>query len=477
MATRTVTGQVYRPNGLPWAGVRVDFRLVDDTFTLSPDASFPKIVISGVTAADGSFSVTLAAGLSVPYEVTMPDGETFSIVVAEGSPITLEVLRAEYIGANPAALPTLDLMMADIIENSAEFEALVTEIVGSAAAQPLDADLTAIAGLTPTNDDILQRKSGAWTNRTLAQLKTDLSLQPLDADLTAIAALAPPDNDIMQRKSGSWVNRSMAQLKTDLALSFADITGALGYTPNPTLSFTPANIIGDIFTGLVRFRPSSGVVAAAAERFSADALGLTLTLRKSRHATAGSHTIVASGDTIGGVTFEASNGTAFVETASISAAVDGTPGASNDMPSRLSFFTTADGAGTPAERLRISNGGDVRAFAPLGGIGYGTGAGASVTQATSKSTGVTINAVCGRITMNGASLTTGAEVRFTVTNSAVEATDVVLVVIASGATTGTYQVGVDAVAAGSFRVVLASLGTTGADTLVLNFVVIKSVIT
>jgi hypothetical protein len=42
--------------------------------------------------------------------------------------------------------------------------------------QPLDSDLTAIAALTPTNDDFIQRKAGVWTNRTVAQIKTDLSL-------------------------------------------------------------------------------------------------------------------------------------------------------------------------------------------------------------------------------------------------------------------------------------------------------------
>lgn len=42
--------------------------------------------------------------------------------------------------------------------------------------QAWDADLDAIAALAPSNDDILQRKAGAWTNRTIAQLKTDLSL-------------------------------------------------------------------------------------------------------------------------------------------------------------------------------------------------------------------------------------------------------------------------------------------------------------
>jgi hypothetical protein len=59
--------------------------------------------------------------------------------------------------------------------------------------QPLDSDLTTIAGLTPSNDDIIQRKGGVWSNRTIAQLVTDISAtntyQPLDADLTAIAAL------------------------------------------------------------------------------------------------------------------------------------------------------------------------------------------------------------------------------------------------------------------------------------------------
>ncbi len=42
--------------------------------------------------------------------------------------------------------------------------------------QPLDSDLTSIAGLSPTNDDIIQRKSGAWTNRTITQLGADLSV-------------------------------------------------------------------------------------------------------------------------------------------------------------------------------------------------------------------------------------------------------------------------------------------------------------
>lgn len=50
--------------------------------------------------------------------------------------------------------------------------------------QPLDSDLTAIAALTPSNDDVVQRKAGAWTNRTVAQLKTDLAVA---TDITTAA--------------------------------------------------------------------------------------------------------------------------------------------------------------------------------------------------------------------------------------------------------------------------------------------------
>jgi hypothetical protein len=56
-------------------------------------------------------------------------------------------------------------------------------VPGLAGKQPLNANLTTISGLTPSNDDILQRKAGAWTNRTPAQVKTDLVLTKTDVGL------------------------------------------------------------------------------------------------------------------------------------------------------------------------------------------------------------------------------------------------------------------------------------------------------
>lgn len=110
------------------------------------------------------------------------------------------------------------------------------------------------------------------------------------------------------------------------------------------------------------------------------------------------------------------------------------------------------------------------------GIGYSGGAGAAVTQATSRTTGVTINNVCGRITLFSTTTTAGTFASFTVTNSAVASTDVVIVNIGSGATADRYGVLVTAVSAGSFRVQIHNIAAVGvAEAPVLNFAVIKAV--
>ena len=108
-------------------------------------------------------------------------------------------------------------------------------------------------------------------------------------------------------------------------------------------------------------------------------------------------------------------------------------------------------------------------------IGYTSGLGGAVTQATSKSTGVTLNKVCGQITTHDASLAAAAEVAFTVTNSFVAATDVVVASIASGGTSGAYNLQVSATAAGSFDLALGNMsaGSLG-EAVVINFAVIKA---
>ena len=82
--------------------------------------------------------------------------------------------------------------------------------------------------------------------------------------------------------------------------------------------------------------------------------GNFLSFIKSRGASTGSHTIVQSGDNLGVLSFEGADGSVSRAAAQILAQVDGTPGAS-DMPGRLVFSTTADGAASPTAGLRIAN--------------------------------------------------------------------------------------------------------------------------
>lgn len=111
-----------------------------------------------------------------------------------------------------------------------------------------------------------------------------------------------------------------------------------------------------------------------------------------------------------------------------------------------------------------------------GGIGYTTGAGGAVTQATSKSTGVTLNKLTGAVTMHNAQLVDGAEVSFTVTNSTVAATDCVIAQHSSAGTAGAYLVNANAVAAGSFAVTVSNVsGGNLSEAIVIRFFVLKGV--
>jgi hypothetical protein len=89
--------------------------------------------------------------------------------------------------------------------------------------------------------------------------------------------------------------------------------------------------------------------------------GGELTFGTSRNGTIGSQTIVNNNDFLGRIFFRGSDGSAFFRGAEIACRVDGTPGA-NDMPGRIVLSTTAAGASSPTERMRITKAGTVTIF-------------------------------------------------------------------------------------------------------------------
>jgi len=102
---------------------------------------------------------------------------------------------------------------------------------------------------------------------------------------------------------------------------------------------------------------------------------------------------------------------------------------------------------------------------------------ATVTQATNRTTGVTLNASSGQITTNTASLAAEAAAAFTVTNSFVSANDIIVLNQKSGSNGGDTDVYVGSVSAGSFTIVVANnnaaAGTAETGAIVISFAVIK----
>jgi hypothetical protein len=221
---------------------------------------------------------------------------------------------------------------------------------------------------------------------------------------------------------------------------------------------------GDLNTGF--WFPAADTIAAStsgAERIRIDSAGVVgIGTTAPSSIGAGISTLEVSGSAGGGIRFTRTSATAtngYITALSGSfrvAVIDALP---------LTFFTTN------LERARIDALGNLLVTGP-GGLGYGTGSGGAVTQATSRTTGVTLDKTNGAITLVSAAGTTAWQ-SFTVTNNKVAATDVVKVCQKSG--TDLYMIHVTTVAAGSFRITFATTGGTTTEQPVFNFAIIKAV--
>lgn len=103
-------------------------------------------------------------------------------------------------------------------------------------------------------------------------------------------------------------------------------------------------------------------------------------------------------------------------------------------------------------------------------IGYTAAAQGTVTQATDKTTGVTLNKSAGRITMNNAALAGNTAVSFTLTNSLISANDAIIVNVSGGGTAAAYTTYISSMTAGSAVITLRNM-TAGSlsEAVVINF--------
>lgn len=108
-----------------------------------------------------------------------------------------------------------------------------------------------------------------------------------------------------------------------------------------------------------------------------------------------------------------------------------------------------------------------------GQLGYTTTAQGTVTQATSKSTAVTLNASAGQITMNNAALASVTNVTFTLNNSLISANDILILNVSGGATAGAYNCWVSGLSAGAASITVRNIsGGSLSEAVVVNFALI-----
>lgn len=109
-------------------------------------------------------------------------------------------------------------------------------------------------------------------------------------------------------------------------------------------------------------------------------------------------------------------------------------------------------------------------------LGYTAAAQGAVTQATDKSTAVTLNRPAGRITMNAASLAANTAVSFTLNNSLISSNDLLIVNVSAGGTAGAYTTYISSMTAGSAVVTLRNMtGGALAEAVVLNYAILHCV--
>lgn len=184
-----------------------------------------------------------------------------------------------------------------------------------------------------------------------------------------------------------------------------------------------------------------------------------------------SPSVVTSGTTIGHFTFSGwvSAGTWYDGADIIGVTAETYSGTAGGT--ELRFRTTPVTTQSISEALRIDNAGNTQVR--RGTLGYGTGVGGTITQTTSRSTGVTINKICGAITLVSAAGSASATT-FTVSNTTIASTDTVIVNQASG--TDKYEIFVTNITGGtSFAITFFTTGGTTTEQPVFNFAIIKAV--
>ena len=361
---------------------------VAGTTTISSDADVTLTTTTGASNTSREAILLWTAGGTVTRTITAPAQSKTYIVINK----TSSTQSIKLVGAGPTTGITivagesavcawngLDFIKISNISGAGTFTNLTVTgntILGDASADTVTVNGTLTSNLIFTDNTYDIGASGATRPRTgyfgtsvFAPLvdATNLEVTNIKAlDSTASISIASTTGiatfskaTIVETTDNTNAALRITQLGTGNALLVED-------SANPDATPFAIDTSGNVLVGITTAQTISGITPAFQQlgagnysgmwsgKYSANSSANFIYLSKSRSATVGTNTIVQSGDDLGTISFYGADGTNLIEAAGILGEVDGTPG-TNDMPGRLVFSTTADGASTPTEAMRINS--------------------------------------------------------------------------------------------------------------------------
>jgi len=224
---------------------------------------------------------------------------------------------------------------------------------------PASSTDNALAVFNGTTGKLLENSTVSLTATALSPITTDTvtlgtaSLQWSDLFMAEGGVINFDNGDLTLTQTGNELALAGgAFLTPDLFISSGAFSAISTFVVPAGTQFTPhlQVVDGSSASASIGFARFSGASATVAPQFG---------WAKSRGSTVGDYTVVASGDLLGAMTWAGADGTDFAAAAAIQVLVDGTPG-NNDMPGRIVFSTTADGASAVTDRIIIDSSGALK---------------------------------------------------------------------------------------------------------------------
>lgn len=198
---------------------------LDTTLNSTPPSAHWDLVASkgntGTTGSQGIAGADGATGPSGPNTVTTATTTNITgLLKGTGALVSAAVAPTDYVATGDSRLSDARTPTAHTHPES-DVTGLVADL---AAKQPLDSDLTTIAGLTATTDNFMVAAASAWASRTPTQAKTSLALVKGDVGLGSV------DNTTDANKPVSSAAVTALALKQDTLVSAVNLKTVNGST-------------------------------------------------------------------------------------------------------------------------------------------------------------------------------------------------------------------------------------------------------